>query len=326
MSRPSLLVLRALGMGDLLVTVPALRGLRSAYPRHRLVLAAPAWLAPLAGLIDAVDELLDHPGLERLPDVAPEVAVNLHGKGPQSHQLLDALAPARRIGHACLGWPGPRWRDDLPERQRWCVMLGWHGVPADPEDGTLPAPAAPAAVSGAAVIHPSAAYGAKRWPPERFAAVARELTDRGLPVVLTGSAADRPLATRVAAAAELPARAVLAGRLGLAELAALVSSAAVLVCGDTGIAHLASAYRIPSVVLFGPVPAWRWAPPADGPHRALSADTSRQGDAFAGAPDPALLGVTVSDVLAAVGELAPTAPPGTSYTQAGSAGVHTPLQ
>lgn len=307
MNAPVLLALRALGLGDLLVAVPALRALRRAFPGHRLVLAAPGGLAPLVELTGAVDALhprerLREPGLAS-PPTRVDVAVNLHGRGPQSTAVLDELAPARRIGHTAADWPGPRWAEDMPERRRWCELLRWHDIPADESDLLLEARATAGPAPGAAVVHPGAAYGSKRWPADRFAAVARSLAAGGRPVVVTGSPGERGSAEAVAAAAGLPPEAVLAGRTGLDELAALIRAAAVVVCGDTGIAHLASAYRTPSVVLFGPVPAWRWGPPEDGPHLALSDDAHRTGDPFADEPDPALLGVTVPDVLTATGRV-----------------------
>jgi hypothetical protein len=62
------------------------------------------------------------------------------------------------------------------------------------------------------------------------------------------------------------------------------------------------------VVLFGPAPIEEWGPPEDGPHRALTVADLRRGDPFADEPDPALLGVTVADVLDAVTDvLAPRA-------------------
>jgi ADP-heptose:LPS heptosyltransferase len=89
-------------------------------------------------------------------------------------------------------------------------------------------------------------------------------------VVVTGSMAERALAARVAGAAGLGPDAVLAGRTGVADLAALVAGARLVVCGDTGVGHLATAYGTPSVVLFGPVPPRLWGPPPDRPwHRAL---------------------------------------------------------
>lgn len=305
----TVLVLRALHLGDLLVAVPALRALRRAFPAHRVVLATSPALAPLVHLTGCVDELLPADGLAPLAwgGPPPDVAVNLHGTGPQSHRLLDALAPRRRIGlrNAEAGWDGPDWgvlADRHPhERERWCALLTAHGIPADPADLRLPAPRPGS--DGPVLVHPGARFGSKRWPAERFAAVAAALERDGHRVVLTGSADERPLAADVATAAGLPAERVLAGRTDLADLCALVASARLVVCGDTGIAHIASAFTTPSVVLFGPVGPEQWGPPADGPHEVLADPRHRRGDPFADDPDSSLLAIGVADVLAAAGRV-----------------------
>ena len=294
------LALRALGIGDLLVAVPALRGLRRAFPDRRVALAAPAWLADLVPLTGAVDRLVPTSRLGALdwPGPGPSVAVNLHGAGPESVADLVATNPGRLLAHrhdAFPGLDGPEWHEDTHERERWCHLLEWYGIAADPDDLALERPAVPSPAPGAVVVHPGASVPPRRWPVERFAEVAKELAAAGHRVVVTGSDREHALTSAVAAGAGLPESAVLAGRLGLGDLAALVADAALVVSGDTGPGHLATAYGTPSVLLFGPTPPDRWGPPAGRPHAVLWAGVL--GDPFGDTVHEGLLALTARDAL-----------------------------
>jgi ADP-heptose:LPS heptosyltransferase len=148
------------------------------------------------------------------------------------------------------------------------------------------------------VLHPGAASRARRWPAERWAAVARAERATGRAVLITGSAAERPLAEEVADAAGLRADAVLAGRTDVRGLAATVAAAGRVAAGDTGVAHLATAFAVPSVTLFGPTPPALWGPPPRPRHVALWA--GRRGDPHAGRPDPGLLEIEPAEVITAL--------------------------
>ena len=302
--RPLLLVLRALKLGDLLVAVPALHALRRAYPQHRRLYAAQSWLEDAVALVGGFELLPTH-GLDEPLSVGPrtvEVAVNLHGRGPESQSRIEALQADTTISHCSDQRPGPQWLDGIHERERWTRLLQWHGISADPRDVFLNTPGVPTQLPGATVVHVGAAYGSRLWPADRFAEVAAELKGSGHQIVFTGGAADRSRALGVSLKAGSGASAVLAGRQSLGQFAASISEARLVVSADTGAAHLASAFGRPSVVLFGPAAPEEWGPPP-GPHIALTKAELRRGDTFAPDPDPALLGVSAQDVLEAVRDL-----------------------
>jgi ADP-heptose:LPS heptosyltransferase len=302
---PTIVILRALGLGDLLTAVPALRAVADAYPVHHRVLATSLPLIDLAARIGAVDEVVAVQPLAPLPHWLSDadLAVNLHGRGPQSHRVLLDARPKRLLAFANedAGVAGPIWRPDEHEVHRWCRLLQESGIAADPsrltlDPGCWPAPQLPPSPS---VVHPGAASPARRWPADRWAAVAAAEAAAGHTVVVTGGAAEAERCRDITASAGLPPAACLAGRTDLPVLAGVVAAAGMVVCGDTGVAHLATAFGRASVVLFGPIPPSEWGPPRDqGRHVALW--PGRRGDPHADTVAPGLLDITVPDVLDAI--------------------------
>jgi ADP-heptose:LPS heptosyltransferase len=301
----SVVVLRALGLGDFLTGLPALRGLRRAFPEARVALAAPRVLEPLAQLSGAVDELVNAQPLEPIHVEPPDVAVNLHGSGPESHRVLLATRPRRLISFANAdvpeSWDMPVWESDEHEVDRWCRLLDASGIPSIPTQLYLRAPEAePAAAAvGSTLIHPGATAASRRWPVERWAEVALAETASGHRVAVSAGPGETDLAIQVAHLAGLGREAVIAG--DLIQLAAAIAGARIVASGDTGVAHMATALGTPSIVLFGPTPPSLWGPPSWHPHVVLW--SGRRGDPHGDVGDEGLLEITSEQVVAALDSL-----------------------
>jgi heptosyltransferase-2 len=103
------------------------------------------------------------------------------------------------------------------------------------------------------ILNAGASYGpAKRWPPERFAALGGMLEEgKNVGLVLTGAAEDSALAERISTLlGRRPAN--LVGRTSVRELIGTISLASLFVTNDTGPMHIANALRVPVVAVFGP--------------------------------------------------------------------------
>jgi ADP-heptose:LPS heptosyltransferase len=288
----TILVLRALpGLGDLLTAIPALRAIREHEPSAHVALVGLAGTAPLVERFGRyIDELIPLPGFPGLPEQPPDVeaipgflwalqarhadlAINFHGSGWVTNPLVALFGARATAGYHVRGEWRPDARrflehdDSVPEVIRWLRLTSALGWPSD--DARLEFPvrrpsADEAAVLGGlggtvAVIHPGASVAERRWSPDAFALVADSLAAAGASVVLTGSDAERDVTAAVAAAMRA-ASVDLAGRTSLDGLASLLQSAAVLVCNDTGVSHLADALGTPSVVIFVGSEIDRWAP------------------------------------------------------------------
>jgi ADP-heptose:LPS heptosyltransferase len=324
-------VLRALpGLGDLLCAVPALRSLRGASPGAEVTLVglpSSAWfpdrfpelvdrLMPLPhwpGIPEATDRADLLPGfLERARARRFDVAVQLHGTGSCTNDLVAALGAAVTAGHHVQGRRAPDARTYRPWPSRgheidrlleMILMLGGADVPAalswtERSRDLEEASPVRAAVAGRpyACLHPGASRPDRRWSWRGFAEVARGLADRQLTVVLTGTATERELALRVAAAADVPA-VIAAGDTSLGALGAILRRSELVIANDTGAAHLAVAVSAPTVVVVTTSDADRWAPKDRVAHRVVLA--AARGPGGRGDPSPAAVLDAAGELLAA---------------------------
>lgn len=111
-----------------------------------------------------------------------------------------------------------------------------------------------------AVLAPTNEFYTKRWMPERYAALAENLIERGLQVTLTGAQTPEQIAQVESVRAATSQKLFSLTSLSIGELVAVIADAKLFVGNDSGPAHIASAVTTPTVVLFGPASAERWRP------------------------------------------------------------------
>jgi len=286
-------------LGDLLTAVPALFALRRTRPDARITLVVGRWCAEFAREFLPVDEVAvyDSPTFDRdaerrgggdvasLRSALPasfDVAFGLrddpatltfslrggcrHRRDRGTVRLADR---ARRAARTLAGGADPGPLSERATNLR-IVDASERDVPDGPlirprpEDTARVRSDIEAITGGAAsplvVIHPGAAWEHKRWPAERHAALARNLTrDLGATVFVTGSRDERELAEQLMIDG-VRGRSV-AGEYDLALMVALLGAADAYIGADTGITHLAALTGTPVVVLFGPGDPRRFGPP-----------------------------------------------------------------
>lgn len=146
-----------------------------------------------------------------------------------------------------------------------------------------------------AVLHPGAGWGAKRWPAERYGAVAAALTAAGYCVAVNCAPGEESLAAEVVRSSGGRAQ---EARTDMAELIAITRRSSLVIGGDTGPLHLACALGKPVVGIFGPTDPARNGP-YGVPFRVLRHPGSRRDHTRRSAPEAGLLSIAVEEVLAA---------------------------
>lgn len=173
-------------------------------------------------------------------------------------------------------------------------------LPVDPEaEAWCDALLTPAAGRSVALITPGAGWGAKRWPTDRYASVARGLVDRGMTVLVNAGPGEEQLAAEIQSASGNAASPVNAS---LPQLIALTRRIALCVAGDTGPLHLACALGRPVVGIYGPTDPTRNGP-YHSPAVVLRSPLSRRDHSRRSEPESGLLTIGPDDVLRAADTL-----------------------
>jgi heptosyltransferase-2 len=279
-------------VGDAVMTVPALRELRRVLPGAHITLVTRAWAEGIFAGADFIDELLVGGGTARGAGAVWNEAREWRRRRFDLSLLFpNAFAPAlvaalarvpTRVGYATQGrglllthaLPAPEWR-----RRRHEVFYYLNVVAelekllrgTTPGDQTEPSPslavsdarrqAAHALLRGygvrldrplVALCPGSTNSRAKRWPAERFAALADALVEKtGAEVMLIGAGEESEVAEEVSKLMRNRPL-VLTGKTDLGQMVSLLNVADLLVTNDTGPAHIAAAVGSPVVVIFGP--------------------------------------------------------------------------
>lgn len=310
-----LVIFRALRLGDLLCSVPALRALRAGFPNSHITYVGLPWASQFVKRFPRyIDDFVVFPGHPGLPEQPVseglvstfyeamrarriDLAVQLHGSGAISNGVVHSFGARMVAGYVARKGPWPcegifvPYPDCGPEPLRLLRLPMAIGAPhrgyglefpLTGDDGAelqASGVAADVASKGYICIHPGARNRNKCWPPQCFAAVADRLSaEFGLSVVLTGSASETDLTAAVAAHMRSPAIDA-ASPISIGAMAALMNRARLLVCNDTGVSHIAAGLRLPSVVLFGQTDMQRWAPLDRQLHRCVRDPEGKRVDA-----------------------------------------------
>jgi heptosyltransferase II len=266
------LVIAPQWIGDAVMTEPLLRRLRAR--GERLAVGAVPWVAPVYRAMPQVDEVIEFPfqhgGLQF--KARRSIARQVEGRFDTAYVLPNSLKSAllpflasipKRVGYlgeARVGLLTHRLKNpkDKPPMVAFYSALSGdkEGLETDRPRLALPAAQVDQALARLGfragdyyAFAPGAEYGpAKRWPVIHFAELARSLD---APAVLLGSGKEAALCAEIAGAAG-PGRCVdLAGKTSLAEAFALTAAARSVISNDSGLMHVAAAFGVPQVAIFG---------------------------------------------------------------------------
>jgi ADP-heptose:LPS heptosyltransferase len=283
-------VLRALQLGDLLCTVPALRALRGLYPQAHITIIGLPWMKVFVERYPKyLDNFLHFPGYPSLPEQTVTVGqvwsfvkrqqehpfdllLQMQGTGKTLNPFMELWGADKLAGFYVKGnyKPGslfcvyPTTGHEIERMLALTTFLGAQDTSIEMEFplysqdfAELQALSLGLAPVSYVCVHVGARDAQRRASLEDFARLAHRVHEKGYRVVLTGVKSEQRLVRRLAAMMDFEVIDV-SGKTNLGVMGALLKQSRLLLANDTGISHLACALKVPSVILsLAPEPE-RW--------------------------------------------------------------------
>jgi len=289
-----IIVFRALQLGDMLCAIPAIRALRYAYPNAEITLTGLPWAASLVRRFpEYFDAFIDFPGYPGLPEqgLNPEaftdflsevqssnfdLALQMQGNGSVVNPMVELFNAKYTAGYYIEQHYYPdnglflRYPNIGTEIERHIALMEHLGIPShgtelefpissDDEEDLLAADLDDITPRNYVCIHPGSRGAWRQWPTAYFADMADYCAEQGFEVVLTGTKDELDIVDDVRRQMKYNPI-IAAGKTTLGAVAVLIRDAYMLVSNCTGVSHIASAMRTPSIVISMDGEPDRWAP------------------------------------------------------------------
>jgi ADP-heptose:LPS heptosyltransferase len=283
----SYLIIRPEGLGDIILTLPAIAYLRRVNSNAKIAMAVRPMFADFVRDIHVVDEVisLDYPkkstlDLKKLGRFLRQVwqlrrrfDIAYDFRGDPRNAMLGAWSAKMVIGELTVGTNfllsfALARRADCSRAEQHLHLASLGRITPAPDSGTLAQcrfSATPVLLEAAGrlcagmgnfvILHPGASLLSNRWTVENWRALARRIGQEGFTLVFTGAGAEeKQLVEEILSRGfEASARIInMAGKTTCSELAGMVGAACAVISPDTGIAHVAHGLGTPSVTMFGP--------------------------------------------------------------------------
>jgi ADP-heptose:LPS heptosyltransferase len=295
-------IFRALQLGDMLCSIPAVRALRAAYPQASITLLGLPWAKSLTERFPQYfSEFIHFPGYPGLPEQQfhPssfttflqeiqsqqfDLVLQMQGNGSIVNPMVVLFGGIYTAGFCIKHDFCPdsnyflEYPEGISEIERHIRLMNHLGIPSqgtelefpimEAEEKELEKLGLPIQKGSYVCVHPGSRGAWRQWPPECFARLADYCASTGLKIVITGTKDEENIVQQVLAHMKTKAENA-AGKTGLGAVAALIRNAKLLISNCTGVSHIAAACKTKSIVISMDGEPERWGPLNKKLHRTI---------------------------------------------------------